>query len=501
MKTALLTASWISSIPCPGYKRNLNFERKVGGGNARPLTLPYREKKMKKLLKYLGMVLSCVLLLCLFVACGETPPPGGGTPPTGDSGTTETLDLNVMSFNIRTIATETNAINNWDNRKAAVVDFINNSDADVIGLQEVRQAQFTYIVTNLASNYDGIYYARQSGTNPEGLAVIYDKTAFDVVSSEKYWLSETPETQSYGWGEAYYRIATETLLQHKTTGEYVKTVNTHGPLLDVANTNAYELIVERSLNDDYFTFLCGDFNAHPDELGYVPIAEKLQDCRVAAAESETRGYNTFNGWGSYPDPTTGTGIIDFCFVSKGEDVEVSTYTVHTEKWGDNNENDYSDHYAVQATVKVTCAVNPPSENSFVFEAEDTTFVGGKPAFKEEQTGASNGYAIGGLDSYTFTITLTFNSDKATTARLFIQGCTNAAKYLNVAADGRTLSVNGTPIEKTGAFQGLGWGVYDEWYVATVNLVAGENTIVINQTTKQSFMNVDYFKLVTTAALS
>lgn len=38
---------------------------------------------MKKLLKYLGVLLSFVFILGLFAACGETPPPesnpGGGT--------------------------------------------------------------------------------------------------------------------------------------------------------------------------------------------------------------------------------------------------------------------------------------------------------------------------------------------------------------------------------------------------------------------------------------
>lgn len=156
---------------------------------------------------------------------------------------------------------------------------------------------------------------------------------------------------------------------------------------------------------------------------------------------------------------------------------------------------------MEAVVKLSCDINPSVENTFVFEGEDATFVGGKPAFKETQSGASNGYAIGGLDLYTFTITLAFNADNATTARLFIQGCSGAASHYNVAVSGRTLTVNNSYIEKTGEFQGLGWGIYDEWYVATINLVAGENTIIIKQTTSLYFMNVDYFKFVTSATLS
>ncbi len=280
------------------------------------------------------------------------------------------IGYNFMSFNIRTIATETNAINNWDNRKAAVVDFMNNSDADVIGLQEVRQTQFTYIEANLASNYDALYFPRESGTNPEGLAFVYDKTAFDVVSSEKYWLSETPDTQSKGWGESYYRIAAVLLLQHKATGEYVKAINTHGPLVDEACLNAYNLIMERSVTDDCFTFLCGDFNATPDSDPYNAVATELQDCRVTAATSANRDHITHTGWGTYVDGETPNHIIDYCFVSKGKNVEVLTYTVRTDKWGDNNTNYLSDHYAVQTTVRVRYRLQPSiklpitSENGF-----------------------------------------------------------------------------------------------------------------------------------------
>ena len=266
----------------------------------------------------------------------------------------ETFTLNLMSFNIRTTASESNPVNNWDNRKPAVVNFINTCGADIIGMQEVRQVQYDYIKANISSNYTVLYFPRESGSNPEGLAFAYDHTKFEFVSSEKYWLSETPETQSKGWGESYYRIAAILILKHIESGELVKSINTHGPLLDVANVNAYELIMERSVkDDDPFVFLCGDFNASPNKLGYVPVAEELQDCRVTADESSSRDYTTFTGWGSYVPGETPGNIIDFCFVSKGDNVDVKSYEVRMDKWGAGNENLLSDHFAVQTTVDIT----------------------------------------------------------------------------------------------------------------------------------------------------
>ena len=230
-----------------------------------------------------------------------------------------------------------------DNRKAAVVSFINASGADIIGFQEVRQKQFDYISANSSSNYSYLYFPREGGSNPEGLAFAYDNTKFEFVSSEKYWLSDTPETQSYGWGESYYRIAVVLILRHIETGELVKSINTHGPLNDVANVNAYDLIMERSVHeDDPFVFLCGDFNAHPDEMGHISVSAELQDCRVTAEDNSESAYTTFNSWGGYTNANPQK--IDFCFVSKGDHVNVKTYDVRQDTWGDGNL--LSDHYAV-----------------------------------------------------------------------------------------------------------------------------------------------------------
>ena len=276
-----------------------------------------------------------------------------------------------MSFNIRTTASESNPINNWDSRKAAVVAFINSCGADIMGLQEVKKTQYEYISANLASNYTMLNFPRENTSNPEGLAFIYDSTKFEFISSEKYWLSETPDEQSKGWGEDYYRIAVVLVLRHIETGEIVKSINTHGPLEDEANVKAYELIMERSVKDgDPFVFLCGDFNAKPNEIGYVPVAAELQDCRVSADYSSARDHITFSGWGSYVDGETPDHIIDFCFVSKGDHINVKSYEVRTDRWGDGNL--LSDHYAVQTVVEVTYKTDLPANSGSGFDGEIDT---------------------------------------------------------------------------------------------------------------------------------
>ena len=265
----------------------------------------------------------------------------------------ESYKLNLASFNIRTQTSADTGNKAWTSRRAAVVSFINSLEADIIGLQEVKKAQFDYIKSNLSSNYSAIYFPRETASSPEGLAFIYDTTKFNLVSSERYWLSETPDEETMGWGESYYRIAAVIVLEHIETGENVKCVNTHGPLNDTANINAYKLIMERSVNDDCFTFLCGDFNATPGKLGYPTVAEELQDCRISALESPNRDHLTFQKWGTYADGDTTSHILDYCFVSKGDHVEVLSYEVHTDRWGDDNAQFLSDHYAIQTVVQIT----------------------------------------------------------------------------------------------------------------------------------------------------
>ena len=272
----------------------------------------------------------------------------------------DTFELKLMSFNIRTAKEdETDPANNWSNRKEWVVKFINECGADFIGMQEVKLQQYEYISQNLDSKYTMLNFPRQTGTDPEGLAVIYDNTKFELISSERYWLSETPEEMSYGWGEGYYRIAVVIILKHIETGELIKAIDTHGPLDSIANKKGYELIMERSVNEgDPFTFLCGDFNAGPTtyKWGYTIVSQELQDCRITAADSSSRTDNTYTGFESYTPGQAGSSIIDHCFVSKGDNVKVLNYEVCFDTCGD-TEYWLSDHFPVYATVEIAYKTN------------------------------------------------------------------------------------------------------------------------------------------------
>ena len=263
----------------------------------------------------------------------------------------DAIELNFMSFNINysnSNPTQDVDETGWTQRKEHVMSFVNNSGAHIIGLQEIAewksdlQNQRLYFEQNLASKYELVYF-----DGYVNLATVYDKEVFNLLSTEQYWYSDTPDEVSLGWDGTSYRSATILMLEHRVTGRLVKAINTHGPLSDTGNVKAFEYLAERSLSEesDTFTVLTGDFNATPGKLGQPYIEEKLQDCRVTAEESPNRDNRTWNGY-----TETKTGILDYCFVSRHDNVKVLTYQVRDDKWGEGNY--LADHFAVQATVRI-----------------------------------------------------------------------------------------------------------------------------------------------------
>ena len=318
---------------------------------------------MKKF-KFLTIILSFAVFLSSFMACApdqsessetsssessEASSSESSEASSSESSEVSSYELNIMSFNIRWPVGDDWGVRDWDSRKEHVVEHINNSGADIIALQEIhyKKDQYVYVRENLKEDYEIIYFG-----NEVTLATIYDKTVFNLVSIDKYWLSETPNEPSISWDGTAYRAACILYLEHKATGEMVRSINTHGPLKEEGNVRAFSLLATRSLSglSHPFTVLCGDFNAEPNQRGYVPIAEKLQDCRVSAKESPNRDKNTYNGYKETPETEPTHRLIDYCFVSKGKNVEVLSYKVRTDKWGEGNH--ISDHYAVQTTVRV-----------------------------------------------------------------------------------------------------------------------------------------------------
>lgn len=245
---------------------------------------------MKKITVFILAVFIVTAALLSFSACDDAPPSYDGY-----------RVYDVMSMNVRMDAIIDFNEKDWsDSRCALVCNYLKNSGADVICLQEVCLNQYEDILDAVGGTYSVIYYQREKdGRNPEGLAILYNDD-FELVENNRFWLSSTPETESKDWGAAYKRISVNAVL-------------------------------------------AGDFNTDEKSDCYSIVAEKMQDCRKVAPVTDSG--LTYQNFGSIKQ-TEQSLPIDFCFA---DDVfSVFEFDIKAETTGDGVY--YSDHYAITAKI-------------------------------------------------------------------------------------------------------------------------------------------------------
>ena len=280
------------------------------------------------------VIVAAIVALSLFSACGDDAPL-----PTNDR---ELLafksegEYTVWSFNIR-LKTAFEYGTRWDERKADVVEYIDTSGADVLCLQEVTKAQYDDLEASL-KNYGIIWYPRDGGSNAEGLAILFSDD-FTATNEERFWLSETPDVQSKGWGAAYPRICVHATLKH-TSGDILDVYNVHlDHMSNNARINGIKLVVERAFAAGGNAVVAGDFNADTESDCYAAISESFTD---AAHASDSQSGYTYNDWGIVDH--YGDSPIDHIFLS--ENLTPKVFRVLYDHIGGVDGEYYSDHYAI-----------------------------------------------------------------------------------------------------------------------------------------------------------
>ena len=183
--------------------------------------------------------------------------------------------ITAISYNIR-YNNPKDGINVWENRKETVSIFLNEENADFIGLQEVVHPQLHDLI-GVLKTYAYIGVGREDGkTKGEYSPIFYKKQKYKLLKSNTFWLSETPQVVSKGWDASLERICTYGLFQNKKTGDKVWVFNTHfdhkGTL---ARAKSVDLIIEKvkTLNQEGLpVIITGDFNLTPD----TPPIQKMQ---------------------------------------------------------------------------------------------------------------------------------------------------------------------------------------------------------------------------------
>lgn len=161
------------------------------------------------------------------------------------------------------------SINQWNYRKRIFCKFISKEKLDLFCLQEVLPRQLNDILCAMPQ-YAYIGRGRTSKKS-ESVPIIYNTSKYDVLRTETFWLSDTPDSVgSVGWDAKHPRIATWVLLKIKKTGSIFCVVNTH---LDhvgkEARLKGMKLIKERiKPYKRYPILLLGDMNCSQESEVY-----------------------------------------------------------------------------------------------------------------------------------------------------------------------------------------------------------------------------------------
>lgn len=288
-------------------------------------------------------------------------------------------EMNVATFNIRVSSPlkpgqarpkrgDYSKFNGWDDRKEHLCNMIKFEAFDIFGVQEARYSQISDMLERMPE-YAYIGVGRDDGEQKgEHCAIFYLKKKFKVLDQGNFWLSETPNVPSYGWGAKYRRVCTWGLFQNKKTKELFYLINTHvnwGKSSVMSANMLVDFVKEKCTKTDN-VILMADFNATQDsDLYKIITSNGFEDTYES---SKYRFAPTGTGQGYRTNYFTHRRI-DHIFVKKG--IESSRYGVLTYHYfrdmkskeeamdtaapkeikGENRDvKQLSDHYAVQSFI-------------------------------------------------------------------------------------------------------------------------------------------------------
>ena len=254
-------------------------------------------------------------------------------------------DLSVMTYNIKWDNTN-DTVNNWKDRKSAMVSLLKHYQPSIIGMQEVVNGQLNYLVANLP-NFASIGVGREDGKEKgEYSPILYDTKLLKLLKSSTFWLSDTPDKISVGWDAALERICTYALFEDLKTKKQFWVFNTHFDHMGVlAREKSAALIVSKikELNTENLpVVLMGDLNLKPDENPIQFLKKELVDGQSITQKTFYGPTGTFNG---FEHDRKLTDRIDYIFV---QNFAVESY-IHIDDRMENNKH-ISDHLPVFAKL-------------------------------------------------------------------------------------------------------------------------------------------------------
>lgn len=218
----------------------------------------------------------------------------------------------AMSFNILYSISQT------PHRKQLVIDTILNYMPDSVGVQECSVEWMNILKPALSQYYDCVGELNNK-TQKWYNAVFYRKDKFKLIETKTVWLSATPSFESKLEASTQFRTVTHAVLEDIATGSRYAHYNTHVDYNEDARPVQLNILIKQLEKTDLPIVLTGDFNfAQSSSFYNTLVATKMKDSKFAT--DNTMDASTLNSFG------TGSGIIDFCYVTL-DSINVSKYRV------------------------------------------------------------------------------------------------------------------------------------------------------------------------------
>lgn len=262
-----------------------------------------------------------------------------------------TFDYNLMSQNVR--HGNDPSPNSTDERIPRMKTFLKNYAPDIIGFQEY-DATWKPVIESVLTGYGKQCVFGNTSAQNAGSPLYWNSNKFVALEKSTFWLSETPNVMSLGWGATSYRTCSYAVLKVKTADIIVIAANTHlDHKVEASRVNGMKLIMDRmtSLMEKYkaqgykeiYFHITGDFNVSPTHGIIKDLSTQLTEARYAAVSLGTPvDQNTFSAYNASP-----TGLIDYMFVSNNTDV--TSYKVALDKIDGNA---ISDHYGLHSKIRI-----------------------------------------------------------------------------------------------------------------------------------------------------
>lgn len=292
-------------------------------------------------------------LCALFTACDTSGADSDGA------------SMSVATYNLRLdINSDSVAGNGWGKRARHVADVVRYHEFDIFGTQEGLR----HMLNDLKDSLPGYDYIGTSvDDTPDGAynAIFYDTDKFRLIEHGDFWLSETPDSVSYGWDAAYRRICTWGKFLHKKANIPFLYFNLHMDHIGkVARTESAKLILNKisDLHESMPVILSGDFNIDQTDPGYKQINESgiMKDAFELAQLPyiTTSTYNDFNPNGMFVTSQGHPARIDHIFLTP-QHFNVKKYGVLTDTYRDIDAEGNvisrtpSDHFPVKIDVEIS----------------------------------------------------------------------------------------------------------------------------------------------------